>query len=51
MIPRARVTPITETTTRKCKRCGVEREARRTTVLCRDCRAVLSADERKAWAA
>ena len=49
MIPGARVTPITETTTRKCGRCGLEREARRTTVLCESCRSVLNADERKAW--
>lgn len=36
---------------RACVRCGLEREARKSSVLCRDCRDVLTVDERRAWAA
>jgi len=42
---------IRERPTKKCSRCGLEREARKDTTLCRDCRDVLTSEERKAWAA
>ena len=32
-----------------CSRCGIKREARRTTALCADCRTVLTKAEQKAW--
>lgn len=34
-----------------CKRCGIDRVAKRETVLCRDCVSVLKPAERKVWAA
>lgn len=42
---------LRERPTKKCSRCGLEREARKDTTLCRDCRDVLTSEERKAWAA
>lgn len=36
---------------RECRRCGIVREARRTTVLCQDCREGMTRDEVRAWAA
>ena len=33
----------------RCARCGLEREARATSVLCRDCRYVLSTAEAMLW--
>ncbi len=32
-----------------CKRCGIEREARLSTVLCESCRAVLTRAEQNLW--
>lgn len=32
-----------------CARCGVRREARPTSPICRDCREVLTREEKKAW--
>lgn len=34
-----------------CARCGVRREARKTSHLCADCRSVLTREQQKAWAA
>lgn len=34
-----------------CKRCGIEREARKNAILCADCRSVLTPGERAIWAA
>lgn len=36
---------------RVCKRCGIIREARATSYICRDCSSVLTRDEKKLWAA
>lgn len=32
-----------------CQRCGLERKARKDTVLCESCRYTLTAEEAKAW--
>lgn len=34
---------------RRCARCGIEREAKKSTALCESCRYSLTADEAKAW--
>ena len=36
---------------KRCARCGVEREARKNAILCRDCVEVLTAPEKRLWAA
>ena len=36
---------------RPCKRCGVEKQFRKVTVICGDCKSVLSVFERERWAA
>ena len=36
---------------RPCPRCGVPRQARKSAMLCRDCRATLTREQQKAWAA
>lgn len=37
--------------TRPCERCGVEKQFRKVTVICGDCKSVLSVLERGRWAA
>ena len=37
--------------TRPCERCGIEKQFRKVTVICGDCKSVLSVFERGRWAA
>lgn len=40
---------MTAPSRKSCVRCGIQREARRTTALCKSCADVLTRPERKAW--
>lgn len=47
----SRPVPTIPTGYRACRRCGIVREARRTTVLCADCREGMTRAEVRGWAA
>lgn len=49
--PTREARPSHERGTAVCARCGLRRDAWRSTTLCLDCRDVLTREERKAWAA